>query len=510
MAIEEKEEQTTSLKELIELVEKDPVPSNVFTIEDKDPMVILGKINEVIAYLKNLQTTINASDSKANQALENAIIALSSASESLQASTTALNSSNKALETANLAIDTANNSLASSNDAKTASNEALNLSSLANETAKSAKTIAENAKERAETANVISATALDTAGEAYTKADNAIEEADSAISTANEANTKADNAVERADSAISTANEANTKANDASTSSSEALTKANDALQVAQDALNQVVGGLGSKVYDNNGNIKTSVKFAGHNGVNVDLAEDNETFDIRLDEDITKAIEDNHSAIEQTKAQAQANADDIVNITDMLAGVEEKVETDLPNRLSNVESNLTEINPKVARALLTPMSAPSELKLVGIDNNNNQEMLGIGSGLKVDADKLKIDEEILNNIELLKENVMTPSDTGSIAISVGSGRTYYTATANGYIYCRYVGAGSGGTKALLINYGKDTTHTNIKLMQSCWAQSWATDVGAVIPCKKGDIVEIYFSAGSSYSAKFVPSENLGG
>lgn len=306
MAIEEKEEQTTSLKDLIELVEKDPLPSNVFTIEDKDPMVILGKLNEVIAYLKNLQATINSSDSKANQALENAIKALSSASESLQASTTALNSSNKALETANLAIDTANTSLEGSNQAKTSSNEA--------------------------------------------------------------------------------------------------LAKANNALQIAQEALNQVTESLGSKVYDNHGNLMNNVKFAGHNGINVDMAEDNETFDIRLDEDITKAIEDNHTAIEQTKSQAQANAEDIVNITDMLAGVEEKVETELPNRLSNVESNLSEINPKVARALLTPMSAPNELKLVGIDTSNNQEMLNVGEGLEIENGEIKIDDNIVRCDEIYNKN----------------------------------------------------------------------------------------------------------
>lgn len=299
MAIEEKEEQTTSLKDLIELVEKDPIPTNVFTIEDKDPMVILGKLNEVIAYLKNLQATINSSDTKANQALESALKALSSASESLQASTTALNSSNKALETANLAIDTANQSLAGSNEAKTASNEAIAM--------------------------------------------------------------------------------------------------ANNALQIAQNALNQVVGGLGTKVYDNNGNLKSSVKFAGHNGINVDLAEDNETFDIRLDEDITKAIEDNHTAIEQTKAQAQANKEDIANLSEMVADNEESSAI-LNDRVTDVETNLTEINPKVARALLTPMSAPSTPKVVFIDENNAQNLAGVGGGLVYDGTTLVVSDVLRNAV----------------------------------------------------------------------------------------------------------------
>ena len=63
----------TKLIDLIESVNADDLPTNMFTIEDKDPMVILGKLNEVIAYLETLQATINASDSKANEALQKSI-----------------------------------------------------------------------------------------------------------------------------------------------------------------------------------------------------------------------------------------------------------------------------------------------------------------------------------------------------------------------------------------------------------------------------------------------------
>ena len=56
--LEEHENQETSLQDLIDLVERDDLPTNEFTIQDKDPMVILGKLNEVIA---NLQT-ISASE----------------------------------------------------------------------------------------------------------------------------------------------------------------------------------------------------------------------------------------------------------------------------------------------------------------------------------------------------------------------------------------------------------------------------------------------------------------
>lgn len=54
---------------LIESVNADNLPTNVFTIEDKDPMVILGKLNEVIANLESLNSTINSTDSKADTAI---------------------------------------------------------------------------------------------------------------------------------------------------------------------------------------------------------------------------------------------------------------------------------------------------------------------------------------------------------------------------------------------------------------------------------------------------------
>lgn len=54
---------------LIESINADNLPTNVFTIEDKDPMVILGKLNEVIANLDTLTSTINSTNSKADTAI---------------------------------------------------------------------------------------------------------------------------------------------------------------------------------------------------------------------------------------------------------------------------------------------------------------------------------------------------------------------------------------------------------------------------------------------------------
>lgn len=58
MAIEEHEFTETNLDELIERLEQDDIPTNIFTVEDTDPMVLLGKMNEVIARLRDINATI--------------------------------------------------------------------------------------------------------------------------------------------------------------------------------------------------------------------------------------------------------------------------------------------------------------------------------------------------------------------------------------------------------------------------------------------------------------------
>ena len=143
--IEEHENQETSLQDLIDLVERDNLPTNEFTIEDKDPMVILGKLNEVIAYLQTLQATINASDSKANEALQQAIQAVTNAIEAISTANTALSASNTALSTANTAISTANTALSSANSAVETASNAVSTANSANTTANEAKSTAQEA-----------------------------------------------------------------------------------------------------------------------------------------------------------------------------------------------------------------------------------------------------------------------------------------------------------------------------------------------------------------------------
>lgn len=143
--IEEHENQETSLQDLIDIVERDDLPTNEFTIQDKDPMVILGKLNEVIANLETLNSTINASDTKANEALQQAIQAVTNAIEAVSTANTALSESNTALSTANTAISTANTALSSANSAVETASNAVSTANSANTTANEAKSTAQEA-----------------------------------------------------------------------------------------------------------------------------------------------------------------------------------------------------------------------------------------------------------------------------------------------------------------------------------------------------------------------------
>ena len=214
MAIEEHENQETSLQDLIDLVERDDLPTNEFTIEDKDPMVILGKLNEVIAYLQTLQATINASDSKANEALQKATQAIADATQALTTAngvdakaTLALQNAVEAVESANSAIQASTQAVTSANTALTTANTAIDSSNSAVETAQSAETKADNAVSTANTASVTATSAKNTAEGIDAKATTALSNSQTAVSTANSANA------------------------------------------TAQEALDQVVTGLGTKVY---------------------------------------------------------------------------------------------------------------------------------------------------------------------------------------------------------------------------------------------------------------------
>lgn len=304
--IEEFEEKTTDLSKLIDLVEKDDLPTNIFTIEDTDPLVLLGKLNEIIAYLKDMLSLINSSDSKANEALTNALQALTTAREAIEGATLALNSSNTALSTANTALNTAN--------------------------------------------------------------------------TANE------------------------KANSANDVANEAMAEASEALMTAQEALSQVVSGLGTKVYDINNNLLSNAKFKGYNGINVDMSEeDSETFDIRLDNTITRTIEllntrvnTNKTFIDNLTNTQATNTENIEQLQKgqadndiAIVGLESKTLTH-DEEIASLQSTTTENSQKLQRALFTPMSTPTSTKLVGVDTSNAQALIDAGENVEIENDKLNV------------------------------------------------------------------------------------------------------------------------
>lgn len=235
----------TILKDLIESIEKDDLPTNEFTIEDEDPMVILGKINEVIAHLKDIQSTINDSDSKASQALESSIKALESAN-------TALSSSNVSLETANKAIESANQSLTTANQALQESINAGVNSSSALEKSSQALTISQEASSNASTAIDTASQALTNSQEANTTATNANNTANQALFNSNEASTTATNANSNASQALTNSQQATTDASNALSTASNAEENSLEAIRVAQEALDQITQSLGTKIYVNN------------------------------------------------------------------------------------------------------------------------------------------------------------------------------------------------------------------------------------------------------------------
>lgn len=327
--LQEIEEQATSLDELIDIVERDNVPTNIFTIEDNDPMVILGKLNEVIAYLETLRDTISDSDTKANQALESALTALTSATE-------ALSSSNNAIATANSAISTANSAIYTANEALQQAQEAVDTATASNINATTAISTANDADGKAERAITIANGADSKADTATSKANSADSKADTAISTANTASStatladhKADNALSTASTASSTASEASSQASTATSIANSANTKAEQAVTTANEALAQVVTGGGTKVYVD-GVLQS-------------------TFD--ADTKANKTQVDNISTITQANVTSIANINTkntqqdgrLSTLETMTDDISEELETQAQS-ITNISSNIQNIN----------------------------------------------------------------------------------------------------------------------------------------------------------------------
>lgn len=138
------------------------------------------------------------------------------------------------------------------------------------------------------------------------------------------------------------------------------------------EQLKQDVGEVADKtaVKDYNGNIFDNLTLKGENGINIDISEDDpEQLNISIDRDITDQIE--------------INMENIISLENTTDG--------LDTRVTQTETSITEITPDVARALKTPMAAPTETKLVAVDTTNSQEMINIGETLTTVNNTLNVD-----------------------------------------------------------------------------------------------------------------------
>ena len=178
--LEENETQETSLQDLIDLVERDDLPTNEFTIEDKDPMVILGKLNEVIANLETLDNNINTTNSKANEALQNATQALNVANGVDTKATQATADATQALNVAN-GVD------AKATQATTDATQALAKATQATADATQALNVANGVDAKATQATADATQATTDATQALAKAVEAVGTANTALSASNSA-----------------------------------------------------------------------------------------------------------------------------------------------------------------------------------------------------------------------------------------------------------------------------------------------------------------------------------
>ena len=197
----------------------------MFDVEGTDPLVLLGKMNEIIGQLENFQSSVNTSISTANEALSKAEDAVDTSGQALSNANTALGTANQAIGTANTAIETANQSL---------------------ETAQNAE---------------------DAAGQA--------------VITANEAKSTAENALE------------------------------------------QVTQGLGTKVFDNTGNLLNETTLTGSNGINVDMDDTtHKNFVVSIDQTVTDKISQNETDISELQSANEAQDTIISQIEDDVDNLE--------------------------------------------------------------------------------------------------------------------------------------------------------------------------------------------
>ena len=92
------------------------------------------------------------------------------------------------------------------------------------------------------------------------------------------------------------------------------------------------------------------------------------------------AIEYKGKVYRNLQEQVLKNKDDIVELIDGVSDITGAI----TNEIGDVVEQVSELNQEIAKTLKTPMAAPSTTKLVAIDTTNDQKMVSIGEGLKLE------------------------------------------------------------------------------------------------------------------------------
>ena len=91
---------------------------------------------------------------------------------------------------------------------------------------------------------------------------------------------------------------------------------------------------------------------------------------------------------------------------------------DIQEQIVTLTRTVTELTPKVMRALITPMSAPSKTELVAVDDGNAQTMIAIGEGLSLENGVLTAGgKRYLHSVGLRLDDEVGDSKYGDIHFS---------------------------------------------------------------------------------------------
>jgi len=172
----------------------------------------------------------------------------------------------------------------------------------------------------------------------------------------------------------------------------------------------------------------------------------------------------------ETGPQGPAGA---VNIDDSFSTTSENAVQNkvITNKINEMDGIISANSQRLQRALLTPISAPTQQKIVGIGTDNVQDLINLGSTIQLVDGTLNVKNDIINNISAALRRVyvedysmptVSPdSEYGFVRWSNGLQICWakYTAGGTGYEY-RYLPAPFINTDYTVIKGFHDTTSTD--------------------------------------------------